>query len=72
MTKTIDVETMTVEEKLQTMEALWENLCRQAEGIPIPAWHAELLAEREARVKSGEETFEDWDVVKKKIRARHS
>ena len=72
MTKTIAVEAMTLEEKLQTMEALWENLCRQAEGIPSPAWHEELLAEREARVKSGEETFEDWNAAKQKIRARLS
>lgn len=71
MTRTIDVETMTIEEKLQAIEALWENLCRQPEGIPIPAWHVQLLEEREARVKSGEEAFEDWDVVKKRIQARH-
>lgn len=63
---------MTVEEKLQAMEAFWGNMCRHADGISSPAWHGELLAEREARVERGQAKFEDWEIVKKRIRARHS
>jgi len=72
VSRTIALDQMSAQEKLQIMEDLWDDLSRRAEDIPFPAWHRELLAEREARVKSGEETFEDWDLVKKRTRARHS
>lgn len=59
---------MTVEEKLQAMESLWEDLCSRAEGLPAPSWHGEILAEREAILTSGGETAEDWETAKKAIR----
>ncbi len=58
---------MTVEKNLQTTEALRSDLCTRAEGTPSPEWHADVLAEREAAVKRGEETFEDWEAAKKRI-----
>jgi hypothetical protein len=30
-----------------------------------PAWHAEVLRERAENVKSGKETFMDWEMAKK-------
>lgn len=59
---------MSMEEKLQAMELIWDDLCSRSEALPSPAWHAEVLAEREAAVARGEETFEDWETAKKKIR----
>jgi hypothetical protein len=59
---------MTVEQKLQAMESLWDDLCSRSEDLPSPPWHGDILAEREAALASGEEAFEDWDVAKRKIR----
>jgi hypothetical protein len=58
---------MTIEEKLQIMEAIWDDLSRQADEIPSPEWHGELLAERAAAAARGDEEFHDWETAKQRI-----
>jgi hypothetical protein len=52
---------MSLEEKLQAMEALWEDLSREPDRIESPSWHEDVLKETERRVESGEATFSDWE-----------
>lgn len=67
MSISLPLEEMTVEEKLQIMEAIWDDLSRRADELPPPAWHGEVLAEREGAVARGEETFGDWETAKQRI-----
>jgi hypothetical protein len=59
---------MNMADKLTLMEVLWDDLCRTAEDLPSPAWHAEVLAEREERIKKGETRFFDLDEVQERLR----
>ena len=52
------------------MEALWADLCRKENRLELPAWHAQFLKERAARVASGAETFLDWETAKRELRNR--
>ena len=52
------------------MEALWRDLSRNEENIQSPSWHGQVLEEREARVKSGQEKFVDWEAAKQELRDR--
>lgn len=70
MATRLPLEKMTVEEKLQAMEALWEDLTRNAENYEPPAWHGDALKALEQAIERGEETFEDWETAKKRIRAK--
>jgi hypothetical protein len=63
---------MTLEEKLRAMEALWDNLCRREEAVPVPQWHKDLLDERERLVEQGKARFIDWEAAKKRISERIS
>ena len=67
MASTLPLEKMTVEEKLQAMESLWDDLCNRAGVITSPAWHGDVLAEREAMLGRGEHQFEDWEEAKRNI-----
>jgi putative addiction module component (TIGR02574 family) len=67
MNITLPLHEMTVEEKLQLMEAIWDDLSRNAEQLPPPDWHAQELAAREAAIGRGEDTFEDWETARQKI-----
>ncbi|MGF1615550.1 MAG: addiction module protein [Gammaproteobacteria bacterium] len=67
MSITLPLKDMTIEEKLEVMEAIWDDLSRHADDMPPPAWHGEALAEREAAIARGEETFEDWETAKRRI-----
>ncbi len=64
---TLPLEKMTTEDKIRTMETIWEDLCKKAESIPSPAWHKDILEERERAVENGEEKFIDWSEAKKRI-----
>lgn len=68
MLVTLPLEDMSIEEKLQTMEALWDDLCKNADRIKSPSWHQEILDERERSLKNGDDEFVDWDRAKKNIR----
>ena len=59
---------MTVAEKLIVMEALWADLSERAADDAVPAWHAQVLAERERRLAAGEERVLDWDEAKRQLR----
>ena len=72
MASTLPLEKMSVEEKLQAMESLWDDLCSKAGGMVSPAWHEDVLAEREAMQKRGDDQFDDWEAAKRDIRNKVS
>jgi len=70
MPLTLPLDEMTREEKLQAMEALWDDLSRHPDLVESPAWHEDVLRDRERRLTTGEATFMDWDQAKAQIRGR--
>lgn len=64
----LDLRKMTTEEKIRTMELLWDDICHVVPNFSSPDWHGDILKERAERVKQGKDTFEDWEQVKKEIR----
>ena len=59
---------MSVAEKLQAMEALWADLSRHGPDEVVPGWHADVLAERERRLETGQEAVLDWEEAKRQLR----
>jgi hypothetical protein len=68
----LPLDKMSVEEKLQTIEAIWQNLCGNPEAIESPAWHEEDLRLREDQIESGETKFVDWEKAKTEIHRQTS
>lgn len=65
---TLDLKSMSREEKLATLEALWDDLTQDPSTLPSPAWHEQSLAEAEATYQAGTATFRSLDDVKLRIR----
>ena len=63
----LSVEKMSIEEKIQTMETIWDDLCKKADSILSPPWHEKVLNDRENEIINGEDVFIDWNNAKKKI-----
>lgn len=59
---------MTIGDKIRIMEYLWGDLCQHADQVQSPAWHSDVLTERERNIQVGEASFEEWNTAKKKIR----
>lgn len=66
----LPLESMTVQEKLVLMERLWDDLSRQPNDVPSPAWHGDILNERIAAVREGRTSFVDWEEAKERLRDR--
>ncbi len=67
MSISLHLDEMTVADKLSAMELIWDDLCRNSEEIPSPAWHAAILEERTKLLQQGNETSCDWEDAKKRI-----
>ena len=61
------IDKMTIEEKLQAMEALWNDLCQHEEALPVHEWQKDILNEREQMIGNNESKFTDWEEAKKHI-----
>jgi len=64
----LPLDEMTITDKLSVMERLWDDLCRNAEHIPSPSGHEDILSAREKRVRKGRAQFVDLDELKKRTR----
>jgi putative addiction module component (TIGR02574 family) len=62
-----EIRNLPLNEKLQIMEAIWEDLRSRAEAVPVPDWHKKLLDARRKAVDEGREGVFDWDEVKKSL-----
>ncbi len=72
MSTHLQIDQMTVAEKLRTMEELWDDLRTRAENVPVFQWQKDLLEERERLIGTGEAQFDDWETAKKRIAERTS
>lgn len=70
MDAVLPLDQMTTEEKLRAMEALWADLSRKADCFESPAWHAEVLHERDQLIAEGKEPSMEWEDAKRQLRAR--
>jgi Putative addiction module component. len=58
---------MSIEEKFQTMENIWDDLCKKADNISSPPWHEKVLNDRENAISNGYNVFVDLHSAKKNI-----
>jgi hypothetical protein len=66
------IEKMTLKEKLRTMEALWDELCKRENDVPVPSWHESVLDERERLIEEGKARFSNWDAARKRLSKKMS
>ena len=62
-----EIEKMTVRERLQTMELLWDSITHGSEDIEPPAWHGEILSERKKMIESGKADWLTMDELRKEL-----
>jgi putative addiction module component (TIGR02574 family) len=63
----LPLDTMSVEEKLATIEEIWESLAANPDDIPSPAWHRDIL---EARLRDTEDGWDDLETAMENVRKK--
>ncbi|VAW50006.1 hypothetical protein MNBD_GAMMA04-1317 [hydrothermal vent metagenome] len=61
-----EISKMSVLERLQTMEVLWDSLTREPAGIKSPKWHEEILSDRQEKIENGNAKFISLEELKSK------
>jgi putative addiction module component (TIGR02574 family) len=64
----ISLSKLSFAEKLNLMEAIWEDLSRNEKHLESPDWHKEVLQDREKALKTGNAKLSDWEKAKRKIK----
>ena len=63
----IPLERMSTMEKLRAIEDIWADLACEKGDLPSPAWHADILREREERIANGTSRFLDIGEAKQAV-----
>ena len=59
---------MTVAEKLDLIEAIWDDVTKDEQSLEPPSWHADVLRDRQKALEAGKAKVCDWDEAKQRIR----
>jgi putative addiction module component (TIGR02574 family) len=62
-----ELETLSVLERVQLVEDLWDSIARSNAELPVPQWQKDELARRKQRYLQQPEFGETWDQVKRSI-----
>ncbi|HTR42613.1 MAG TPA: addiction module protein [Pseudomonadales bacterium] len=70
MIEALEIERMTLAERLKAMELLWRSMSGQPEKLPSPAWHKKVLEKRLAKIEAGKGKFLTLAQLKKRLAKR--
>ena len=62
-----EIQKMSVQERLSTMEEIWDSLCHEEAEPESPTWHEEILAERKILMDSPDAKY----LTIEQLRERH-
>lgn len=67
MSLELPLDTMSVSEKVQLLERVWDNLCRHSGDVRSPEWHAAILKERQKQIEDGRMSVSPWSDAKERL-----
>ncbi|MCK4704258.1 MAG: addiction module protein [Gammaproteobacteria bacterium] len=62
----VSISKMSIEEKISTLEMIWNDLCQHT-TLESPDWHQDVLKVRKQKRASSQEQPMDWSEAKKNI-----
>ncbi|NET56991.1 MAG: addiction module protein [Symploca sp. SIO2E6] len=63
---------LTLSEKLQLLEDLWDSIALVPEQIPVLDWQKEELARRKASYLQNPDSGSSWEAAKERIRSQRN
>jgi putative addiction module component (TIGR02574 family) len=61
---------LSVDEKIDYLQSLWDRIAATPETIPVPEWHREILDERLKDLKADPAAGDKWEVVQERLRKK--
>jgi putative addiction module component (TIGR02574 family) len=71
MTTTLKkLELLSVPERVQLVEDLWDSIAKSNANLPVPQWQKDELARRKRNYRQNPQSGESWEQVKQSILGR--
>ena len=61
-----EISKMSITDRLQIMEDIWDSLTHEADNLESPEWHGDLLAQRRKKIEEGKAQFISLEDLKAK------
>ena len=61
------LETLSVPERVQIVEDIWDSIARSNANLPVPQWQKDELSRRQNRHLQNPDSGDNWDQVKRSI-----
>ena len=61
---------LSVDEKIDYLQSLWDRIAATPETIPVPDWHRKILDERLKDLEANPGAGDSWDVVQERLRKK--
>ena len=52
---------MSVEDKIEYVQALWDRIAANESQVPVPEWHRQVLGERLADYRANPDQGRSWE-----------
>ncbi|HSW02189.1 MAG TPA: addiction module protein [Sedimentisphaerales bacterium] len=66
----LPISDLSLAQKLDLMEALWTDLSRDDKNLESPAWHKDVLEDRQKAFEAGKISTSDWGEAKRRLRMK--
>jgi putative addiction module component (TIGR02574 family) len=65
-------DSLSVEEKIEYVQALWDAIVDSREDVPVPEWHREIIRDRLAEHRANPDAGRAWSDVRSEIEQKLS
>ena len=61
---------LSVEEKLDYVQSLWDRIAAEPVAVPVPGWHLQVIEERLNQSQSAPRAGRSWDEFREELREK--
>ena len=61
---------LSIDEKIDYLQSLWDRIAATPETLPVPDWHREIIDERVKEPDVDPDAGDDWAVVQERLRKK--
>jgi putative addiction module component (TIGR02574 family) len=59
---------LSVDEKIDYLQSLWDRIAATPETVAVPEWHREIIDERVKELEANPDAGDDWEIVQQRLR----
>lgn len=62
-----DFEALSIDEKIDLVQSLWQRIAAKPEALPVPEWHRQILRTRVLEYRAAPAAGDSWSEVRRRL-----